>query len=98
MFSFTSRPLYPYERTPPVVEQDAELYPEPIWKFWRRGESLVHAGFRTPDRPVILSTLPQRFSNFVLRLGFGFLDFVLRLVFKKELAISCRFFRIVFFF
>jgi hypothetical protein len=35
----TPRSLYPRERTPAPVEQEAEWATEPVWTFWRQEKS-----------------------------------------------------------
>jgi len=49
---------------PPVpTDWEAGWAPELVWTFWRRGNSPVVTGTRTPDR------LAQRFSNFFFKWG-----------------------------
>jgi hypothetical protein len=38
--------------TPVPLELEAGWAPDPVWKFSKRGQFLVSAGIRNPDRPV----------------------------------------------
>jgi len=49
--NFTSRPLYPQERTPVPIEQKAGLAPDPVWTVLVKTKSLVCTRTRIADRP-----------------------------------------------
>jgi hypothetical protein len=48
MASSTPRPLYPRERDPVPIVQEAEWAPGPVWTA---AENLAPTGIRSPDRP-----------------------------------------------
>jgi hypothetical protein len=58
MINVTSRPLYPQERDPVSIVQEAGWTPEPVWTG---AENLTTTGIRSPDRPA-LSELLYRLS------------------------------------
>ena len=71
MAKFALQALYPRERIPVYVEQEAGWVPYPVWMFWRRGKALSSSGIQTPDHKIrnlvtILTTLSRRLRSFVV--------------------------------
>ena len=54
MNNVTSRPLYPQERDPVPIVQEAAWTPEPVWTG---AENLTTTGIRSPDRPALSELL-----------------------------------------
>jgi len=53
--NLTLRPLFPGKELPMSTEQEARWAPDPAWTFWRPEKSLVLAGTRTLNSPVVAS-------------------------------------------
>jgi hypothetical protein len=51
LINLTSQLLYPQDRTPAPTKEEAWWVPEPRWTYWRKENSLVPAGIRTPGGP-----------------------------------------------
>jgi len=48
-----ARKIYPWGRTPIIIDWEAVRASEPVWMFWRREKSRTPTGTRTPDRPAL---------------------------------------------
>jgi hypothetical protein len=61
--NLTFRPLYPRERTPVSIEQEAGWDTEPVWTIRKIYKDLSPTGIKTPDLPVrnlvAISTIPS---------------------------------------
>ena len=76
---FTSRPLYPGEKTPVPTAQEAGWAPDPAGTFWKKGKFPALAGIRNLERPAhILFSVPTtpisaviclRYSRNIYHLG-----------------------------
>ena len=64
MVSLTLRPLYPLERNPGPIDQEAGSAPEPAWNFRRSENSLMPVkkliGEEIPSKCILQDVLPSK--------------------------------------